>query len=121
MLRHWAFLGLTEEHFEGDSRNIAEVSPIKCDFRECVLRTSDSGECVVGDSQRDDAKESVVGTADSQECVVSTSYLLQKIGEAAHFIGTGYILEKWHQPGGTFVLMSIEYRNQGAVLPCSLK
>ena len=42
-----------------------EVSPIKCDVRECVVRTSGSRECVVGDSQRDDAKESVVGMADS--------------------------------------------------------
>ena len=66
-----------------------EVSPIKCDIRECVVRTSDSRECVVGDSQRDDAKESVVETADSQECVVSASSLLPKIVETAHFIATG--------------------------------
>ena len=58
---------------------ISEVSPIKCDVRESVVRTSDSRECVVGDSQQDD----------SQECVVSKSFLFPKIGEMAHFIGTG--------------------------------
>ena len=41
---------------------------------------SDSRECVIGDSQRDDAKETVVGTADSHPDI---------LGEKAHFIGMG--------------------------------
>ena len=41
--------------------SIPEVSPIKCDVRECVLRMPDSRECVVR-------------TAHSRECVIRTAH-----------------------------------------------
>ena len=46
----------TKPFIQVAAQGCTEVSPIKCDVRECIVKTSDSRECVVGDSKQDDAK-----------------------------------------------------------------